>query len=202
MTPTEDELRRDHAEGDKTTVVTHLLHTEGAAILGFLHSRLGSADAAQEVFARFCEDLWRGIESFEWRCSLRGWAYTLARHAEARYRRDRGRAHRRQLRLDDAPAGVLAAVDHVRTTTRLHLRSEVKDRMRALRERLPEEDQTVLVLRVDKGLSWNDLATVMQGQEVDETTLAREAARLRKRFQLIKSRLRDWAREDGLLPPE
>lgn len=179
-------------------VTSAVLRLEGPAILGFLHSRLRDPTDAHEVFAMFCEDLWRGLSGFRWRCSLRGWAYTLARHAESRYRRDRGRREKRLRSLDDAPSEVIAAAEHVRTTTHLHLRSEVKDRMRALRERLDEEEQTILILRVDKGLAWADIATVLRGEEADGTE-QRESARLRKRFQHIKSRLRQWAQADGLL---
>ncbi|MFW5740517.1 MAG: hypothetical protein ACOC1F_09140 [Myxococcota bacterium] len=36
------------------------------------------------------------------------------------------------------------------------MKTEVKDRMRQLRAQLPVDDQSLLVLRVDKGLSWNE----------------------------------------------
>jgi RNA polymerase sigma-70 factor (ECF subfamily) len=40
----------------------------------------------------------------------------------------------------------------VRTQTLTYLRTQVKDRMAQLREELPTDDQTLLVLRVDKQL--------------------------------------------------
>ena len=51
-------------------------------------------------------------------------------------------------------------VDHVRTTTALHLRSEVKDQVSRLRERLEPDEQTLLILRVDRALSWREVAHV------------------------------------------
>jgi RNA polymerase sigma-70 factor, ECF subfamily len=59
------------------------------------------------------------------------------------------------------------------------------------------------VLRIDRGLSWSDLARVLhEGEEdaaLDDEALAREAARLRKRFQLVKDKLREMAKKEGLL---
>ena len=64
-----------------------------------------------------------------------------------------------------------------------------------------EADQLALVLRVDKGLPWNEVVHVLSepGEELDDAAVRREAARLRKRFQLVKEKLRGWAQEEGLL---
>ena len=80
----------------------------------------------------------------------------------------------------------------LRTPTASYLRTSHKDRFAALRDSLPEDERMLLVLRVDKQLGWNDLARVMHegGPEpLDDEALKREAARLRKRFQLLKERL-------------
>ena len=73
----------------------------------------------------------------------------------------------------------------------------------ALRDGLPDEDRMLLVLRVDRGLAWNDLARILSEEEgdraTDDASLAKEAARLRKRFQLVKERLREMAKREGLL---
>jgi RNA polymerase sigma-70 factor (ECF subfamily) len=72
--------------------------------------------------------------------------------------------------------------------------------MRELRERLPMEDQQILILRVGRNLSWPEIAMVLaeDGLRSSSEELTREAARLRKRFQLAKDRLRAMAREEGL----
>jgi RNA polymerase sigma-70 factor (ECF subfamily) len=135
------------------------------------------------------------------RSSFRTWLYTLARHAAARRLRSEGKRRR------EAPLSVVAglpeAMAEVRTTTALYLRSAVRDRLTELRRALPEADQALLILRVDRGLEWNELAQVMAGEvELGREDRAREAARLRKRFQLIKERLREQARREGLLARE
>jgi RNA polymerase sigma-70 factor, ECF subfamily len=59
----------------------------------------------------------------------------------------------------------------------------------------------LLVLRVDRQLSWGDiaLAFVDEPATCSDDERRREAARLRKRFQLGKERLAKRARAEGLL---
>jgi RNA polymerase sigma-70 factor (ECF subfamily) len=61
----------------------------------------------------------------------------------------------------------------------------------------------LLVLRVDRNLEWNDLARVLaEGDDgtapLADADVTREAARLRKRFQLLKEKLREMAKREGL----
>jgi len=59
---------------------------------------------------------------------------------------------------------------------------------------------------VDRKLPWNDLAIVLtertegRAAPVSEETLKRVSARLRKRYQVLKDRLREIGRREGLLP--
>jgi RNA polymerase sigma-70 factor (ECF subfamily) len=72
--------------------------------------------------------------------------------------------------------------------------------MRELRESLSEEDQSLLMLRVDRKLSWKDLAVALSdGKEMNEAELAKKASNLRQSFQKVKNRLRSLAEEEGLL---
>jgi RNA polymerase sigma-70 factor (ECF subfamily) len=77
----------------------------------------------------------------------------------------------------------------------------VKKRMRALRDRMPVDDQTLLVLRIDKGLSWNELAAIFsgEGEALEHEELVRWAARLRQRFTTVKQRLRALAVQEGII---
>src|SRR5262249_48514473 len=91
--------------------------------------------------------------------------------------------------------------DLVRTETAPYLRTEVKDKLAEIRASLPPEDELLLVLRVDKRLEWKDIARVLRGGDVpaDDTVLARESQRLRKRFQHLKDRLMELGRREGLV---
>jgi len=193
---TERAIRQLWDARDFDRAATRAIESYGQEISRFLASRMVNAADAQDVFATFCEDLWSGLPGFAWRCSLRGWAYTLARHAELRWRA--APAHRRH-RLAEATDPEMLA--RVRTTTAPYVRTDVKNRFRAIRSRLGEEDQTILVLRVDRDLGWRDIAHVLAGPAAEPANdPQREEARIRKRFQIIKERLRRWAADDGLLP--
>jgi hypothetical protein len=56
------------------------------------------------------------------------------------------------------------------------------------------------VLRVDRDMSWDEIAAIVEeGADADRVKVA---ARVRKRFQAIKEKLRTLARAEGLLDEE
>ena len=168
-------------------------------ILTFLSARLRSQSDGQEAFSMFAEDLWVGLPQFGWRCSVRTWAYTLARNAANRYASGPHNRVGRNLTLSK-PSRLSMLVERVRSATQIHQRTDVKDRFRALRERLEPDDQMLLVLRIDRDMPWRDVAVAMSGDaELDDDGIARESARLRKNFERIKVELKRMAEEDGLL---
>jgi RNA polymerase sigma-70 factor, ECF subfamily len=190
------QLFDEHRFDDATSEILRRL---GPEILGFLVALLRDHDAAGEAFSAFAEKVWTSIERFEWRSSIRTWSYVLARRAAYDLRRKERREARRVRPLSEAPAA-LEMEARVRTATLTLLRTETKSELVRLRETLPAEDQLLLILRVDRKLSWNDLARVtLEDEEPDEDTIKREAARVRKRFQLVKERLRALATERGLI---
>jgi RNA polymerase sigma-70 factor (ECF subfamily) len=185
--------------GDYAAAATRTIDAYGGEILSFLRARLGRDADAWDVFAMFSEDLWRGMPAFAWRCTMRAWAYTLARHAEVRFVTAPQRRPERNLALSELPAAVAAAMATA-TRTAPYRRTEVKSRFRELRARLDAEDQLILVLRVDRELAWGEIALVLAGPGAGASGAhGREEARIRKRFQLIKERLRSWAEAEGLL---
>ena len=163
----------------------------GPEIFGFLVAFHHDEEDAAEVFSRVTERLWSGLERFSWQSSFRTWLYVVARNTSLRYRREAQQRARRMVPLPDGSA-LSAIAAQVRSETMSALRSQKKDWVAAMRDALPEEDRMLLVLRVDKGLAWTDLARVMHEdgeKEMDDEEVRREAARLRKRFQLVKERL-------------
>jgi RNA polymerase sigma-70 factor (ECF subfamily) len=159
-----------------------------------------SDDHGQEAFAMFTEDLWSGLPSFGWRCSMRCWVYVLARNAVKRFAAAPARQRERNLPLSQHQSQ-LAQHETGRPKTAPHQDTSIKDRMRALRDRLSQEEQMLLVLHVDRRLTWPEIALVLHdaGGILDQAEQAREAARLRKRFERLKVELRRLAVEDGLL---
>jgi RNA polymerase sigma-70 factor (ECF subfamily) len=197
----ENDVRALCTKGDFAGAATMALRGYGPEVFGFLVAVHRSESDAGDVFSELTEALWRGLPGFAWESSLRTWLYAVARNVSRTRRRDAARRERRGRRTgDSALEGVAQAV---RTETLAFLRTEKKTRLQALRDSLPEEDRMLLVLRVDRQLAWNDLARVLHetGSDapLDDAAVAKEAARLRKRFQLVKDRLRELAKKEGLI---
>jgi RNA polymerase sigma-70 factor, ECF subfamily len=167
-----------------------------------LHRR--DEEAAQETFSMFAEGLWRSLPGFRWHCSFRTWAYAIARKSSLRQRRDARRRAARNRMLPEGSSLSLLVGQIPRDcsgTTQVERRTKLME----LREALPEEDQALLMLRVDRQLAWNDLAHVLgddSSSPLAGEDLAREAARLRKRFQSVRKKLREAAEREGLIPPK
>jgi RNA polymerase sigma-70 factor, ECF subfamily len=196
----ERDIRRRCGTGDKKAAATLLLEGYGQELFGFLVARLRDRDAASEVFSQFTEDLWRGLDGFRWQSSARVWSYTLLRHAASRYVKDARKRRGRQVPL--SRAGPLSAIaERIRTTTLTSSKTETRSRITQLRERLPESDQMLILLRVNRKLDWKEIAQVLSrhGPDASEETIVREAARLRKRFELSKKKLKQMAVEQGLI---
>jgi len=192
----ESAIRRAFDAGLMDLAATAAFRAHHDQILRFLTTRLRDPGDAREVFSMFAEDLWRGLPAFDWRCSMRTWSYCLARNAASRYlgSRTRQRAHLQVSHLDE-----LADVPSSSSTVP-YMKDAVKDRFRALREQLSDADQKLLVLRVEHAMSWSDIVHTMRGDtNLDDDTLARETARLRKAFQRVKADLRKRAEREGLI---
>ena len=161
------------------------LERYGPELLGFLAAHLASESDAAEVFAQLTEDLWRGLPAFVGRSSVRTWLYVLARNAASRWRRSPWAQDKR--RSGDDKLDTLVAVARERTP--LWRRTTVKDRFREIRESLDPDDRALLTLRIDRELSWNDVAEI----------LGAEPEKCRRRFFDLKAELRERARDLGLL---
>lgn len=195
----ERRIRERFDAGDLHDAATIALRGYGPEIFGVLISLHRDEGQASEVFSAFAERMWRGMPDFAWACSFRTWAYTIARNAS----RNHAAKLRVRARVGPLPSGseVEALAEQVRTATRSHLKSEVKDGFTTLREALPPDDQLLLVLRFDKDMPWGDIARVLQegGPPLDPGAEKREAARLRQRCQTLKRQLLERAREVGLV---
>jgi RNA polymerase sigma-70 factor (ECF subfamily) len=188
--PPEDRAGALLAQGDLAAAAEAIVRDYGPQILGYLASVMRNDADAGDVFSQFTEDLWRGLPGFRRECPVRVWAYRLAWHAAARHLRDPYRARGRRLETTE----LSRVADEVRSSVLLG-RGEARRRgIDRLREKLAPDEQSLLVLRLDRGLSWREVATVLaeEGASVDE-------AALRKRFERLKDRLAAMAREEGLL---
>jgi RNA polymerase sigma-70 factor (ECF subfamily) len=115
-------------------------------------------------------------------------------------RRGNARARGRQVALSSS-TDIPELAAQIRTETLSILRTERRSALDELCLALPPEDRELLVLRVARSLPWRDVAIVLSPASLrdDEHALHQECARLRKRFQLLRERLRALGKERGLL---
>jgi RNA polymerase sigma-70 factor (ECF subfamily) len=184
----EAQVRAELARGDPDSAATAAIEGYGPGIFGYLCTMLDEDDA-RDAFSLFAEDLWKGLPAFRGECTVRAWSYRLAWHAAARFSRQAWL--RRRERLPSSAASRLAA--SVASGSRLGEGGR-RDRLAALRAQLTPEERTLLTLRVDRELEWDEVAEVLRADGVDVSTPA-----LRKRFERLKERIAVLARERGLL---
>lgn len=192
MTASMDAEQREQAEaairaklsaGELAGSATDALRLYGSEVFGFLRSIERDEDLAAEAFAQMAENLWRGLAKFRWDASLRSWIYTIARNALHKLRGDPRRARHRNLGLSELASAEIAV--QLRTATAAHRRTEVKDALREIRAQLDPDDCELLLLRLDRRMSWKDIARVRGG---DDNLTARAAA-LRKRYERVRAKI-------------
>jgi len=184
-------VRAQCEQSDYQGAATSLLTALGSDVIRFIHARFREEQVSAEVFSRFAEDLWLGLPKFRFQCSVRTWVFILARNAGSRQLNRELRKERLGVPLSAVP-DLERHVQRIQTDTMLDLSTPREQRLANLRAELSTEDQELLLLRVDRELEFTEIATILlgEGDTPDEAAVARESARLRKRFQLLKERLR------------
>ncbi|HET6413503.1 MAG TPA: sigma-70 family RNA polymerase sigma factor [Anaeromyxobacter sp.] len=185
----EEEVRSLLLAGDAAGAATLAIRRLGPEVLRYLRALLRDEADAEEAFSQFAENLWRGLPGYEGRAAFRTWALRIAHHAALNLREKAWQ--KRGRRLETGEASRIAA--EVRTASALRVERQ-HNALEALRASLSVEDQALLVLRVDQGLSWKEIAEVFEEGERPVPVAA-----LTKRFERLKERLGRMAREKGLL---
>jgi RNA polymerase sigma-70 factor (ECF subfamily) len=178
----EAEIRSAWDRRDFDGAATAALAAYGRELASYLAAVLRNAADADDVLAQVAEQLWKALPTFRWECTIRTFVYTLARHAWLRHVREPKRE-----RVSLSSPSVEVVVAKARSETAEYLRTAARDRINALRAALDPDDQSLLILRVDRGLAWREVARVMPEGEDD---LDKRAAALRKRFERLKRELR------------
>ncbi len=199
-TQAEEQIRAVHAARDFSRAASLALEQYGDEIFGLLVTCLGNSSDAEEVFSIFCEDFWHGLPGFKWHCTIRTWLYVVARNAGRRYLKSPHRYAERNVPLSQIPE-MKAITQKIYGSTAVHLQTHSKDSLRQLRDQLSVADRMLLILRVDRGLSWHDMVMVMADRDQPDAPLdtTRAERRLRKRFERIKAKLRKLAEQQGLI---
>jgi RNA polymerase sigma-70 factor (ECF subfamily) len=188
----EQRIRERLDAGDHTGAATLAIRSYGPQVLSYLRAVLRDEDLAAEGFSRFGEGMWKGLAGFRGASSVLSWSYSVAWGAVRRLKRDPYR--RRARRLATSEVSALAA--ELRESTAPYRTTAARDAVSRLRESLAPDEQTLIILRVDRDLPWKDVVDVFAAQDrrVDE-------AALRKRFERVKEKLRKLAAREGLIRP-
>ncbi len=176
------------ARGDLNEAVIAVLELYGNAVLAYLVSLLRDEANAREVFSQFAEDLLGGLPQFRGECSVKAWCYRLAWHAAARHLRDPWRRRAQPL----TSRKISALVQSIGTSGLAP--GSRRSLLAQLREHLTPEEETLLALRIEKELEWEEVAHVLS---VHGEQASPEA--VRKRYERLRQKLARMARDAGLL---
>jgi RNA polymerase sigma-70 factor (ECF subfamily) len=185
----DQQIRERLASGDADGAATALIEALGPAILRYLRSMLRVEEDAADAFSQWSENVWTGLPAFRGEASLKTWGYRLAWNAAQNLRNQAW--NRRGQRLATGQASALAMSIRTRSVVVVERQRQALDELRAA---LSEEDRSLLVLRLDQQLSWSEVAEVLAADGAPV-----EAATLMKRFERVKARLGELARQRGLL---
>lgn len=174
--------------GDVGAAVTAVLRLYGAEVFGFISALVEVPAFARDVYVAVGEVVWCRLPAFEWGCDLRTWIYGVARRTLATFRDQHG-----------SPANVLFTEAPRPPGSGPFRQKEFRGVVAVLRRKLAAEERELLILRVDRGLSWRSLAITGLGDYASDAELAREEERLRESLKNLTEKLARIAREHGIL---
>lgn len=179
------------AEGDWEGASALALAELGPEIFGFLTALHPPPGDARLVFEKFSERLSRRLPTFDWTCSLRTWAYKQARQTSLDFRP----GTEPTVELEGGVSRVIGQV--LRATGVVH--SPEVDSNRAA---LTPDERVLILLRVDKKLTWDELVVVLHDDvPPDEQARAAAVATLKSQFRIAKDKLVAVAATMGIVRP-
>jgi hypothetical protein len=177
-------VRAHLANGRTGAAAQAVLVAYGAELFGFIHAMTDTRRAARAAYTAVADDLVRGLSAFSWRSSLRAWTYALARRALRGARRPREPAF---------PSAVAVPTTPYRSGSNLP---------EALRRTLTSEELELLILRVERDLTWDELAVTSLGDGRSFRSLEAEAELLRQRFRRLRRTIVRRASKLGVVSVE
>jgi RNA polymerase sigma-70 factor (ECF subfamily) len=165
--------------GARADAATEAIRALGQDVLRYVRSLLRDEADAAEAFSSWAESVWTGLPGFRGEAPLRAWAFRLAYHAALA-----ARDHAWGRRVRPFATGEASRLAETLRTASAVRGERQRRRLDAALRRLSAQDQTLLSLRVDQGLSWQEVADVLSTdtRRVAPKTLA-------KRYERLKARL-------------
>jgi len=151
-----------------------------------------AADTTQEVFLK----VFRGIKRFNGQCSLKTWLYRIAIHEASNQRRWWFRHKSRETSMEAHPdengnsCGLCETLaDPGESPLEIFAHQEVRSRVEFELHQVPEPYRTTVVLRDIEGLSYEEIAEVL------EISLGTVKSRLIRGRDALKKRLEPFVRQ-------
>ncbi len=185
--PIDERVRALLDAGARADAATAAIRELGPSVLRYLRALLRNEADANDAFSWWAESVWTGLPGFRGDASLRTWVLRLAYHAALAV--SDGAWHRRVRPFATGEASRLVATLRTASAVRIDRQRRKVD---AAVARMTTEEQTLLSLRIDQRLSWEEVAVVLSTgtRRLDPKTLA-------KRYERLKVRLAaELARED------
>lgn len=173
----DEELIRAMASG-QTQALDEFIGRYQARLTGFAQRYLNDWAAAEDLAQETLLRVWQAAPRFEPRAKVSTWVFGVAYRLALNEFRRRGRLARLQGRLAELLAGQRdeSPLERLQAGQRL-------ERLNAELARLPQRQRAALLLRVDQGLSYAQIAQVMElTTAAVESLIHRARQRLRRRL--------------------
>jgi RNA polymerase sigma-70 factor (ECF subfamily) len=176
-------------------LVAHYHQPVYGLVYRILNDSADAADTTQEVFLK----VFRGIKRFNGQASLKTWIYRIALHEASNQRRWWFRHKRRETSMECSSVeeenqgfGLKETlVDEHESPFEHAAHEEIRSKVEEELARVPEPFRTTLVLRDIEGLSYEEIAEILQ------LSLGTVKSRLMRGRFALKKRLETYAREVG-----
>lgn len=175
------------AAQDYDGAIEAILELYGARVFRMIVGVLRDETEAQDAFQAFSIEVWQSLPSFRGDSRVYTWTYTIARRTVSKQLRN---GTSREERLHTEQERELAA-RWTRTATAQWRKTESRHKLQQLLDELDPDDRTLVMLRIGEAMPWDQVATIVSDDEpLDADVLKKESARLRKRFERVKTRLK------------
>lgn len=194
----QDVIENALASGAYADAFAAILLIHEPEVRGYFIKLLGDRDRADDVFGEFRATLLESLPRYRSECGVRTWTYIIMRTALNNYLRTPENDLARRERMSNLPEP--EAREHDRT--RPYLKTAIKRRTRELWKLLDEEDQTILVLVVDRTMTYEQVARVLLGPDHDAEAVRKKVDVIKQRIRTAKRVLRKALESEGLIPEE
>ncbi len=184
-----------HGDKHYNLAAEKALRIYGGEIRGWLYRRFQCHDTVNDMYSTFSLYFWTWFPSFKWESSLRTWMYSIARRVCY------SSLTRHHEPLSQLPQNLSALIIKENKTITTYKHPDIDAAYQNLIDQfLNQEEKDLLVWRIDRQMSWNEIAQILSDEGfLDESELKKRATAIRVQFSRIKSKLREAAIEKGFL---